>query len=78
MPKPIRETGWTAARKWITARLESDNERKARVEALLSLMRPNQRALQWGQWEANKYDNLCPECKQMTLVFDAMPSVMFD
>ena len=40
--------------------------------------RVNRRTLQWGKWEANEFDNLCPACKQMTLVFDSMPLVMFD
>jgi hypothetical protein len=40
--------------------------------------RSNRVALQCGNWEANIYDNLCPACKQMTLIFDPMPSVSFD
>ena len=38
----------------------------------------NRKAFQRGRWEANVHDNLCPACKQMTLVFHPMPILMFD
>lgn len=37
-----------------------------------------QTALQWGNREAPATGNFCPECKQMTLQFSSMPSIMFD
>jgi ssDNA-binding Zn-finger/Zn-ribbon topoisomerase 1 len=37
-----------------------------------------QTALQWGSREVPATGNLCPECKQMTLQFSSMPSIMFD
>ena len=37
-----------------------------------------QTALQWGSRKAPATGNLCPECKQMTLQFSSMPSIMFD
>ncbi len=40
-------------------------------------VRYNRVALQCGGWDANIYENLCPACKQMTLVFEPM-SEMFD
>jgi hypothetical protein len=39
--------------------------------------RPNRRALHWGKWQANIFDNLCPNCKQMTLEFEPVQSVSF-
>jgi 2-hydroxychromene-2-carboxylate isomerase len=48
------------------------------VEELPTPVRENWRALQWGEWEANVYDNFCPACKQMTLIFDAASLVMLD
>lgn len=47
------------------------------VRAVIVPERSNRSALQWRNFEANKYENRCPSCKQMTLVFD-QPSVMFD
>lgn len=35
-------------------------------------------ALQWGSRDAPATGNLCPECKQMTMQFSAMPDIMFD
>ena len=56
---------WDATKKWLT---NYPPEAAARA---------NRTALQWGQWEAYELDNLCPACKQMTLVFSPV-SVMFD
>ena len=63
--KPPPASRWDAAKQWITKR---QPEQEVRV---------NRMALQWGEWEANEMDNLCPACLRMTLVFD-QPSVMFD
>ena len=41
------------------------------------LVRENRRTLQWDSYEANEFENLCPACKQMTMVFSTA-SVMFD
>jgi ssDNA-binding Zn-finger/Zn-ribbon topoisomerase 1 len=38
----------------------------------------DQTALQWASREAPATENLCPECKQMTMQFSSMPSIMFD
>ena len=38
----------------------------------------NRRALQCGIYRAFALDNLCPSCRKMTLIFEPMPSVMFD
>ncbi len=38
----------------------------------------NQVALDWGTYHAMEKGNLCPKCKKMTLVFDRMPSILFD
>lgn len=35
-------------------------------------------AIDWGTYHAMEQGNLCPACRQMTLVFDRMPSVLFD
>lgn len=35
-------------------------------------------AIQWGSRKAPTTGNLCPECKQMTMQFSAIPSIMFD
>ena len=40
-------------------------------------VRENRRTLQWDQYEANEFENLCPACKQMTMVFNTA-DVMFD
>lgn len=37
-----------------------------------------QTALQWGSRKAPATGNLCPECKQMTLQFSSMPTIIFD
>lgn len=38
----------------------------------------NRLAFHWGDYEAFALDNRCPACRQMTLIFESMPSVMFD
>jgi hypothetical protein len=70
IPKPTR---WSLATEWVADRLGLEPGKASGTS-----VRSNRRAFQWGDWEANVYDNLCPACKQMTLVFDSMPLVMFD
>ena len=38
----------------------------------------NDVAFTWYSYQAMEYGNLCPSCKEMTLVFDRIPSVLFD
>jgi predicted RNA-binding Zn-ribbon protein involved in translation (DUF1610 family) len=38
----------------------------------------NRVALEWDPHQAMEKGNLCPACKQMTLVFDCMPSILSD
>jgi hypothetical protein len=38
----------------------------------------NCKAFQWGEYTAFSQDNRCPACHQMTLIFERMPSVLFD
>ena len=42
-----------------------------------TLVRENRGTLQWDGYEANEFENLCPACKQMTMVFSTA-AVMFD
>lgn len=63
--EPQPASRWDATKKWLT------NYPTAPTVSV------NRRALQWGAWETNELDNLCPACKKMTLVFSVV-SVMFD
>lgn len=38
----------------------------------------NSKAFEWGDYKAFALDNLCPSCGKMTLIFERMPSLMFD
>lgn len=60
----------------IAARLHRLNGRTTNTST--GAVEPNRSAFQWDGYAANMLDNRCPACKQMTLVFDPMPLVLFD
>ena len=54
-------------------------EVKAYGSAELSLpVANNYQALVWGDNVVMEFGNFCPHCKEMSLIFEGMPSILFD
>ena len=45
---------------------------------LSTSIKDNYQSLVWGDNVAMEFGNFCPRCEKMSLVFDRMPSILFD